>query len=228
MLINLRNALMASRRSPLPPGARWVEYLESTGTGDTLAWVDTGIPNTANIRVEATARCVATSLYNVIDLYVFGSGWGANKGTAYGIVYSDNWTSLGKCMLLTRGNVGGSFSSDMGTSITGDGQFHSFVYETNDSMSSITVDNGTPFVITTPRNLDGTTYGIFGPRNGGTTSGIAQIAQLKIYDANGILVRDFRPIAIGSKGYMLDMVSGQYLQYGNAGTGDFVLGPDAN
>lgn len=203
-----------------------VEFLQSSGTGNTLAWVDTGIPNTANIRVEATARCVATPIPNTIDLYVFGSGWGAGVDIAYGIVYSDRWTDLGKCMLLTRGGTGGSFSPDMGTSITGDGQFHSFVYETNDSMSSITVDNGAPFVITTPRKLNGTTYGIFGPRDEATSSGIAQIAQLKIYDANSVLVRDFIPVRVGDVGYMYDRVSGQL--FGNAGTGEFVLGPDVN
>ena len=41
------------------------------------------------------------------------------------------------------------------------------------------------------------------------------------------IIRDFRPIAIGASGYMLDLISGEYLQYGNAGTGDFVIGPDA-
>ena len=42
-----------------------------------------------------------------------------------------------------------------------------------------------------------------------------------------IIIRDFRPIAIGNTGYMLDLVSGDYLQYGNKGMGDFIIGPDA-
>jgi hypothetical protein len=45
---------------------------------------------------------------------------------------------------------------------------------------------------------------------------------------NGILVRDFRPVAIGTTGYMLDLLTGDYLPYGNKGTGDFVIGPDTN
>lgn len=45
----------------------------------------------------------------------------------------------------------------------------------------------------------------------------------QIYD-NGTLVRDFIPVRIGTKGYMLDKVSGEL--YGNSGTGDFVLGQD--
>ena len=46
---------------------------------------------------------------------------------------------------------------------------------------------------------------------------------IKFYDS-GILVRDFIPVRVGTVGYMYDRVSGQL--FGNAGTGDFVLGPD--
>ena len=41
---------------------------------------------------------------------------------------------------------------------------------------------------------------------------------------NGVLVRDFIPVRKGTVGYMYDRVSGKL--FGNAGTGDFVLGPD--
>ena len=37
-------------------------------------------------------------------------------------------------------------------------------------------------------------------------------------------IRDFIPVRVGSTGYLYDKVSGQL--FGNAGTGDFVLGPD--
>ena len=42
----------------------------------------------------------------------------------------------------------------------------------------------------------------------------------------GVLMRDFIPVRIGSTGYMYDKVSGQL--FGNAGTGEFILGPDVN
>jgi uncharacterized membrane protein len=60
-----------------------------------------------------------------------------------------------------------------------------------------------------------------------TLRGRNRLAKFSIY-RSGTLVRDFRPIAIGTTGYMLDLVSGEYLPYGNKGTGDFVLGPDKN
>ena len=41
---------------------------------------------------------------------------------------------------------------------------------------------------------------------------------------NSVLIRDFVPIRIGTTGYMYDTVSGEL--FGNAGTGDFTLGPD--
>lgn len=41
---------------------------------------------------------------------------------------------------------------------------------------------------------------------------------------NGVIVRDFIPVRIGTTGYMYDKVSGKL--FGNAGTGSFILGPD--
>ena len=52
-------------------------------------------------------------------------------------------------------------------------------------------------------------------------------ASCRIYSAyvsNGTNVADFIPVRVGSVGYMYDRVSGKL--FGNAGTGDFVLGPD--
>lgn len=43
---------------------------------------------------------------------------------------------------------------------------------------------------------------------------------------DGLLVRDFIPVRVGRAGYLFDRVSGEYLPFGNKGTGSFVLGPD--
>lgn len=51
----------------------------------------------------------------------------------------------------------------------------------------------------------------------------AKLYSLKVW-LDGSLVRDFIPVRVGTVGYMYDRVSGQL--FGNAGTGDFVLGPD--
>ena len=44
------------------------------------------------------------------------------------------------------------------------------------------------------------------------------------WSRNGTPIRSYVPLCIGSVGYLFDRVSGQL--FGNAGTGDFVLGPD--
>lgn len=49
------------------------------------------------------------------------------------------------------------------------------------------------------------------------------IYHLKIY-GNEELIADFIPVRIGQVGYMYDKVSKQL--FGNAGTGEFILGPD--
>lgn len=44
------------------------------------------------------------------------------------------------------------------------------------------------------------------------------------YWESSVLMRDFIPVRIGTTGYMYDKVSKQL--FGNAGTGEFILGPD--
>ena len=53
---------------------------------------------------------------------------------------------------------------------------------------------------------------------------IGKIFAVKIYDANGVLVRDYIPVRKGTVGYLYDRVTGKL--FGNDGTGDFVVGPD--
>lgn len=51
-----------------------------------------------------------------------------------------------------------------------------------------------------------------------------RVNQLSLFDKNSSLVADFIPIRRGNIGYMYDRVSGQL--FGNAGTGEFIVGPD--
>ena len=57
----------------------------------------------------------------------------------------------------------------------------------------------------------------------GTNLGKKRIRICKIWDGNTLLL-DFIPVRKGTVGYMYDKVSGQL--FGNAGTGNFVLGSD--
>lgn len=60
---------------------------------------------------------------------------------------------------------------------------------------------------------------------GGRTKIHANIYSAKIWD-NDVLMFDAIPVRVGTTGYMYDRVSGQL--FGNAGTGDFILGNDIN
>lgn len=62
-----------------------------------------------------------------------------------------------------------------------------------------------------------------GTDTGANYFAIGQISACRIYH-NGVLVRDFQPVRIGSTGYMLDTITGTL--FVNQGTGDFLLGPD--
>lgn len=55
----------------------------------------------------------------------------------------------------------------------------------------------------------------------GWTTGVVRISSVKIDDG---LTFDAIPVRVGNVGYMYDKVSGKL--FGNAGTGDFILGPD--
>lgn len=52
----------------------------------------------------------------------------------------------------------------------------------------------------------------------------SEVASVKIWNTDGILIRDLIPVRKGNIGYMYDRVSGQL--FGNQGTGEFVLGDD--
>ena len=67
---------------------------------------------------------------------------------------------------------------------------------------------------------------IFADSRGPSANAVIRISFFKIWDENGELVRDFIPVRVGRVGYLFDRVSGEYLPFGNKGTGSFILGPD--
>ena len=68
---------------------------------------------------------------------------------------------------------------------------------------------------------------IFDGNNNGTRgnyNGYFRLYSFKIYNASGVLVRNFVPVRVGSVGYLYDNVSKSL--FGNVGTDAFVCGPD--
>ena len=196
MLINLRNALMAGKR--LPYDAE-VEYLESTGT----QWIDTGI--IVDSSITSAQISLAPTNKSSGDNILFGS-----RDSGYGI-----YCFAGSSALRTR--WGGPTYVDISYSL-GD------VIDVNIHNGSVTVTNRATgayrsFAVGNvfkpyPLVIAGTAYG----SSVQISTGV-RLLRVKIGD-----VRDFIPVRKGTVGYLYDRVSGKL--FGNAGTGDFVLGQD--
>ena len=222
MLIAARNGFLVGKRI-LPPGARWVEYLESTGT----QYIDTGVVATANNKcgceIDFTPTVVShggTSNANTICVT------GANSIAASGFELRWQHTTA------VRVEIGGSY-----------GNYKTFVTTASELLNFRTVAANMNGAIRYENSNINRSLSV-APRDYGFVSGsvllfgirrnaVVQESTLiwaKMYQAkyylDSTLVRDFAPIAIGTTGYMLDLLTGEYEQYGNKGTGDFVIGPD--
>ena len=202
MLIAARNGMMTGK-SILPPGARWVEYLESTGT----QYIVTDYVPSDNSIVELDFQRVDNnpSLMGVYDgssrfnlgvatgTLIWFAGIGSSNQTATPI--SDTNRHILKLSAPDK-----KFSvSDVGEYACGTGSISGNTHKFNLFARYNNGDGGNCY----PARLYGVKF----------VEGLATVGNL-------------RPIAIGNTGYMLDLVSGEYLPYGNKGTGDFVIGPD--
>lgn len=214
MLINLRNAMMTGKKSPLPPGARWVEYLQSDGA----QYIDTGILVSSNLNDAQIDITYMSSVTSTGDLYVFGGG--NTYGTAIQAVLTTH-TGYAAFSWGQNLSVNNAYQSNAITNLR-------MTYNDYEVAFGSTVKRGS--FTATERTFSERNIYLF--RLNRASGGINTNKDLRIYgfklSRNGTPVRSFAPIAIGTTGYMLDFVSGEYLQYGNKGTGDFVVGPDKN
>jgi hypothetical protein len=209
MLINLRNALMAGKR--LPYDAE-VEYLGTTGG----QYINTGIIGGSATKVEITAYSTNTSTF----MTLFGA-----RNTSNGNRPSYSIWQRASVANITRMRF--DYNSASADSLAG-GDWNA------STVNTITKDNVSNYIngtlastnIARSFSLDIPFY--LGTINGSGTPAtyyfVGRIYSCKLWDANGVLVRDFIPVRKGTVGYLYDRVSGKL--FGNAGTGDFVLGPD--
>lgn len=205
MIIAARNSFLAGK-SILPPGARWVGYLQSTGT----QWIDTGCKSTTTLEFRVKLDN-STMPDKPVSCGYFGTigYW----GNFFGNYYYLNSDLYAKVMWVRpnwryRGNQIGMIEAYCG-------------------LNSITINGVVGQMEKDSGNYYGGNIEIFRGKNGYTQ---IKMYSMQIYDkgvsADGVLVRDFAPIAIGNTGYMLDLLTGDYLQYRNKGTGNFIIGPD--
>lgn len=189
-------------RSILPAGARWVEYLESTGT----QWIDTGVVPASTSRMVADIKFEGSA--NMIS-----GVWGSSGRFQFGIA-SGMFT-------LGLGSIGQNV-------IAADTLRHTFILDAGTKTANI---DGNQYSLTSASISFGQyAIPIFAQRS--TSNTPSNYCRAKLYGYklfnNGVLVRDFIPVRKGTVGYLYDLVSGEYMPYGNKGTGDFTIGPDIN
>lgn len=182
---------------PPPPYDVRIEYLESSGA----QYIDTGVAPTLNTEI----RCTVIVFANNVEVLC------TDKTNSKGISIS-HWNS-------------GSWAAYFGDRgyIPGD-RVARFVYNRPTSLiinkDALQIDEETYDIAATSMNGDNMylfydSWGRYVSRT--------RIVELSIIE-NGTPIRDFIPVRVGQTGYMYDRVSGQL--FGNAGTGEFILGPD--
>lgn len=173
-----------------------IEYLQ----GDGYAYIDLGVKGNLDTRIELVCETPAIGTYQCI------AGSRSENSNAITIIYGHNQTNTWR--------FGGK----------------SAPIRLSDSTSyTISIDKSRALV-------NGVLYS-FGQTSSFTTStniqvffaGSTSLSKFtgKIYGLkfeNGTVTMDLIPVRVGTTGYMYDKVSGQL--FGNAGTGDFILGND--
>ena len=197
MMEAVRNGAWAKSGAPLPYDAE-VEYLESTGT----QWIDTGIMPTRTIKsvfdYQLTSQTAGRGLF------------GSYETSKHYYIYQNSATAF---EVGFGGNESNAFMSDL------------YLHEIEFNNLTVLVDGKTVYTGDSYFASYKYTLPLFTIRSGNTIyeGSSAKIFYLEIYD-DGVLVRDFIPVRVVTVGYMYDRVSGQL--FGNAGTGEFIIGPD--
>ena len=192
-----------------------IQYLESTGTQH----IETEFKHNQNTRFVGK--------FEVINVAAMTSAWLSPFGS-WGDVQASSGTNYGKMKGIENNpnnNTWRSYYAKISNSLAFNTAVKRYGLHTIDFNKNVhTMDgytcNHTAATFTSIYNDT-----IFGCRSytGAVSHGYYKFYYFQIYD-NGTLVRDYIPVRKNNIGYMYDRVSGQL--FGNAGTGQFILGPD--
>ena len=202
-----------------PENITYIEYIGTTGINGQNApqILNTGIKGSSNIQFDFDIETDYTN-----GRFIFGSGLRANNNAMaifckYENGASDNgirYDFRGANVFIPTKNVK---LIDTNTRVN----FNNLVAARRLDYENLNT-SANPGTFTS--NLDICMFGK--TQEDGVTifaKGSMKCYYLKLWD-NGVLVRDMVPVRVGQVGYMYDRVSNTL--FGNAGTGDFVLGPD--
>ena len=214
-LLNRRRYMGGAKR--LPYDAE-LEYLEGTGT----QYINTGVLPTNETSWFIRIQRVDTSSTDEIPLgsrdnggytydYTVWTNCGTNKGIAVHYAFNTGTSQREDSGWVYKGNITNDFHTVYvtPTTITVDGEVVYSWKNTERPTSQSTV----PICLFNTKNGNNIDARYF--------KGRMSAASIWLSD---VLVFDAIPVRVGTTGYMYDKVSGQL--FGNAGTGDFVLGPD--
>ena len=198
------------KTQPLPYDAQ-IEYLRGTGT----QYIDSGIECTGGLSVKCKFRCstnqnsaFAGGIYNLGSNTYFRHH--ISPYYSYGIYYlSLNSTAIAQYIFSTN---------------------KWFVVEINAITGNCIINENTyTITVVADSYTTNANYGIFARLSGNMNiqyrTGNTDIEYFQLIKNENIL-RDFIPVRVGNVGYLYDKVSRQL--FGNAGTGDFILGNDIN
>lgn len=194
--------------TPVLPYDAQVEWLGS----DSTAYIDTGV-NGNNYYLRFTGHFIYTTHVNYGAIY--GNYVSDNhNGTRLILNYASN-TAI-SC-LNTKCTTNGNTIVTLPINVK-----HSFLANYNE----VTIDSTTTTV--SNKGSGTTNNGNVCLFNRSLTNTANRNIGLKIYDLqiydNGVLIRDYIPVRVGTVGYMYDTVSGEL--FGNSGTGTFTYGND--
>lgn len=205
-LLERRRAMMGKSK----PYDAEVEYLESDGT----QFIDTGTKGHMNHDYEIDFRQTVASTMRI---------WGAfGQATYIGYSISFTWQNAVYWCVRWESRVGNSAAVFFGPidterhtlQVTQGNVFFDGIFK------GISVGHSSNFQLDENLYL----FAIHVPGEFPQSTAKIQIYGYKDVDENGIIIRDFIPVRVAQVGYMYDKVSGQL--FGNAGTGNFILGND--
>lgn len=192
-----------------------IEYLESAGTG---AYIDSGIECTGDLSVELRAYW-----FNTDNTAICGGIKNISGSTYFRHHMSPRWSTNQNLYWYQSSSASSpSIQTNMGSA----NAWHTF--KLNADTGSWDLNLGAKTGSVTPvagSETTGKSYGIFARigADGTLQQKAARFSWIKL-SRGGVLLRDFIPVRIDTTGYLYDKVSGQL--FGNAGTGDFILGND--
>ena len=214
MIVAAHQTMLAPQGAP-PPYDAEVEYLSSDGS----QYVDTGVA--PNLPCALTYKA-GVSFTNTTTRKIMG----LQGGMYFGVVNGKYQAAQGGTASVAA-TVSPNVFYDFG--ITFNKTDTNFSATTPPSRIDWSLDNmfGTANEAVYYFLPSTATIWLFVANDATALRGASSIKYFQI-ERNGVLLRDFIPVRVGSGssavGYLYDRVSGEL--FGNAGTGSFVIGPD--